>query len=150
MLLKISTQHFFMYWPGCPNGPEIEILYHKKPLNAGMGIQTGVFTNYRIDHKGSDFFNLNISFLFYFFRDIREYKSRVESYSREMLRKEAQIRDMTQRLENGDGSKFILFCISQGVPPKLTTSNWLQIIRSMVCQLFWDTHYLLYMYEKRE
>lgn len=35
--------------------------------------------------------------------DIREYKSRVESYSREMLRKEAQIRDMTQRLENGDG-----------------------------------------------
>jgi len=36
--------------------------------------------------------------------DIREYKSRVESYSREMLRKEAQIRDMTQRLENGDGS----------------------------------------------
>jgi len=36
--------------------------------------------------------------------DIREYKSRVESYSREMLRKEAQIRDMTQRLENGDGT----------------------------------------------
>merc|ERR1719461_1317236 len=36
--------------------------------------------------------------------DIREYKSRVESYSREMLRKEAQIRDMTQRLENGEGS----------------------------------------------
>merc|ERR1719361_1139141 len=35
--------------------------------------------------------------------DIREYKSRVESYSREMLRKEAQIRDMTQRLENGEG-----------------------------------------------
>ena len=35
--------------------------------------------------------------------DIREYKARVESYSREMLRKEAQIRDMQQRLENGDG-----------------------------------------------
>ena len=44
-----------------------------------------------------------------FFRDIREYKSRVESYSREMLRKEAQIRDMQQRLENGDGSKFSFF-----------------------------------------
>ena len=29
---------FFMYWPGCPNGPETEILYHQKPLNAGLGI----------------------------------------------------------------------------------------------------------------
>jgi len=35
--------------------------------------------------------------------EIREYKSRVESYSREMLRKEAQVRDLTQRLENGEG-----------------------------------------------
>ena len=43
-----------------------------------------------------------------FSRDIREYKSRVESYSREMLRKEAQVRDLQQRLENGDGSKFYL------------------------------------------
>ena len=25
---------FFMYWPGCPNGTETEILYHQKPLNA--------------------------------------------------------------------------------------------------------------------
>ena len=41
----------------------------------------------------------------YIFREIREYKSRVESYSREMLRKEAQVRDLTQRLENGEGSK---------------------------------------------
>ena len=56
---------------------------------------------------------------FSFFRDIREYKSRVESYSREMLRKEAQIRDMTQRLENGDGSKFILFCIFLGCPAQV-------------------------------
>ena len=45
--------------------------------------------------------------IYSYFRDIREYKSRVESYSREMLRKEAQIRDMTQRLENGEGSKSI-------------------------------------------
>ena len=29
---------FFMYWPGCPNGPETEIHYHQKPLNAGLGI----------------------------------------------------------------------------------------------------------------
>merc|ERR1719210_3097192 len=35
--------------------------------------------------------------------EIREYKSRVESYSREMLRKEAQCRDLQQRLENGEG-----------------------------------------------
>ena len=29
---------FFMYWPGCPNGPVTEIMYHQKPLNAGLGI----------------------------------------------------------------------------------------------------------------
>ena len=29
---------FFMYKPGCPNGPETEIPYHQKPLNAGLGI----------------------------------------------------------------------------------------------------------------
>ena len=43
--------------------------------------------------------------IYIIFREIREYKSRVESYSREMLRKEAQVRDLTQRLENGEGSK---------------------------------------------
>ena len=48
------------------------------------------------------FFNFHIYIIF---REIREYKSRVESYSREMLRKEAQVRDLTQRLENGEGSK---------------------------------------------
>ena len=32
---------FFMYWPGCPNGPETEIPYHQKPLNVGLGILTG-------------------------------------------------------------------------------------------------------------
>ena len=37
-LLIIGPQLFFMYWPGCPNGPETEILYHQKPLNAGLGI----------------------------------------------------------------------------------------------------------------
>ena len=29
---------FLMYWPGCPNGPETEILYHQNPLNAELGI----------------------------------------------------------------------------------------------------------------
>ena len=27
--------------PCCPNRPETEILYHQKPLDAGLGIQTG-------------------------------------------------------------------------------------------------------------
>ena len=31
-LLIISPQLFFMYWPGCPNGPETEIPYHQRPL----------------------------------------------------------------------------------------------------------------------
>ena len=42
-LLIISPQLFFMYWPGCPNGQETEIQYHQKPLNAGLGIQTGSY-----------------------------------------------------------------------------------------------------------
>ena len=37
-LLIIALNFFFMYWPGCPNGPETEILYHQKPLNAELGI----------------------------------------------------------------------------------------------------------------
>ena len=36
-LLIIGPQLFFMYWPGCPNSPETEILYHQKPLNAELG-----------------------------------------------------------------------------------------------------------------
>ena len=35
---------FFMYWRGCPNGPETEILYQQKPLNGGLGIQTGMLS----------------------------------------------------------------------------------------------------------
>ena len=37
-----------------------------------------------------------------FFRDTREFKSRVESYAREMLRKEQQIKELQARLENGE------------------------------------------------
>ena len=37
-LLIIGPKLFLMYWPGCPNGPKTEILYHQKPLNAGLGI----------------------------------------------------------------------------------------------------------------
>ena len=32
-----QPQTFFMYWPGCSNGPQTEILYLQKPLNAGLG-----------------------------------------------------------------------------------------------------------------
>ena len=39
-----------------------------------------------------------------------EYKGRVESYSREMLRKESQIKELQGRIETGDGCEY-LFCI---------------------------------------
>ena len=29
---------FFLYCPGCPNGPKTDIPHHQKPLNAGLGI----------------------------------------------------------------------------------------------------------------
>ena len=38
---------------------------------------------------------------------MKEYKSRVESYSREMLRKESQIKELQGRIEIGDGCKYI-------------------------------------------
>ena len=37
---------FFLYWPGCLNGPKTEIPYHQKSFNAGLGILTG----YRIQN----------------------------------------------------------------------------------------------------
>merc|ERR1719367_1541162 len=37
--------------------------------------------------------------------DTRDYKARVDSYSREMLRKEGQIRDLQTRLEQGEGMR---------------------------------------------
>ena len=43
-LLIIGPQLFFMYWPGCPNGPETCNPVPQKPLNAGLGIQTGIVT----------------------------------------------------------------------------------------------------------
>jgi hypothetical protein len=47
----------------------------------------------------------------FFIRDVREYKSRVESYSRELLRKEAQIKELQNRLENGEGSESAFFLL---------------------------------------
>ncbi len=50
---------------------------------------------------GAVFYTINSLSL----RDVSDFKSRVDSYSREILRKEAQIRDLQARLENGEGSK---------------------------------------------
>ena len=36
-----------------------------------------------------------------------EYKGRVESYSREMLRKESQIKELQGRIETGDGCEYL-------------------------------------------
>ena len=44
-------------------------------------------------------------------RDMNEYKGRVESYSREMLRKESQIKELQTRMETGDGRKLSLLSI---------------------------------------
>ena len=38
-----------------------------------------------------------------------DYKGRVESYSREMLRKESQIKELQTRMETGDGSKYYYY-----------------------------------------
>ena len=35
--MKETVQVKFQYWPGCQN-PKTEILYHQKPLYAGLGI----------------------------------------------------------------------------------------------------------------
>jgi hypothetical protein len=43
-----------------------------------------------------------------FIREMKEYKSRVESYSREMLRKESQIKELQGRIEIGDGCKYLI------------------------------------------
>ena len=37
-----------------------------------------------------------------------DYKGRVESYSREMLRKESQIKELQTRMEAGDGCEYLL------------------------------------------
>ena len=44
-----------------------------------------------------------------FCRDMMEYKGRVESYSREVLRKESQIKELQGRIETGDGCEYLVF-----------------------------------------
>lgn len=40
-----------------------------------------------------------------FYRDMREFKQRYESVSRENIRKDKQVRDLQIRLEAGEGCK---------------------------------------------
>ena len=42
-------------------------------------------------------------------RDMVEYKGRVESYSREVLRKESQIKELQGRIDTGDGCEYFPF-----------------------------------------
>ena len=55
-------------------------------------------------------------------RDMKDYKSRVESYSREMLRKDSQIKELQGRIETGDGCKYYITF-------HLTTSYLLTLIK---------------------
>ena len=42
MLLIIGPKLLFQYWLGSSNGPNTEIPYHQKLLNAGLGIRLGL------------------------------------------------------------------------------------------------------------
>ena len=43
---------------------------------------------------------------------MKEFKSRVDSYSREMLRKDSQIKELQGRIEVGDGCKYLFYFIN--------------------------------------
>lgn len=50
-----------------------------------------------------------------------DYKGRVESYSREMLRKESQIKELQTRMETGDGSEYQVIIIGISCPTHYST-----------------------------
>ena len=54
--------------------------------------------------------------LFFLSRDVSDYKTRVDAYSREILRKEATIRDLQARLENGEGSEYTVHFLGNALP----------------------------------
>ena len=86
-------RHFFQYWPGCPKGPKTEILYHQKPLIAGLGVYTGVL----------DVIKFNL--LLYLLR-LHMYKSKLDSrsfYYQEIHSRSATLTDRNlnvYRIEN--------------------------------------------------
>ena len=63
--------------------------------------------------------------------DVRDYKSRIEGYSREMLRKEAQIRDLQQMVDK-DGCKFTfsLLPVSKHIKPLLSRCPRIRVFGS--------------------
>lgn len=80
-------------------------------------------------------------------RDVREYKTRVDSYSREMLRKEQQIKELQSRLENGEGSKWKTEG-SQTLP--MASSSLFHVSPARITVVFSFSHALLpssFMYD---
>lgn len=57
----------------------------------------------------------NLSLLFCLCRDLRETRQRYDSVGSDMKRKEMQIRELQQRLENGEGCKSNLLFIRQSI-----------------------------------
>ena len=63
--------------------------------------------------------------------DVRDYKSRIEGYSREMLRKEAQIRDLQQMVDkDGCKSTFSLLPLSKHINPLLLRGSRVRVFGS--------------------
>lgn len=59
-----------------------------------------------------------------------DYKGRVESYSREMLRKESQIKELQTRMETGDGCKYIKNFLSPSKSSRnLFNSNFIFLLK---------------------
>lgn len=54
-------------------------------------------------------------FMFSQCRDLRETRQRYDSVGSDMKRKEMQIRELQQRLENGEGCKSNLYFIRQSI-----------------------------------
>ena len=62
-----------------------------------------------------------------------EYKGRVETYSREVLRKESQIKELQGRIETGDGCEYCPSCPSPLSPSLWPSSAYLHLPSSLPC-----------------
>lgn len=55
----------------------------------------------------SSFFICTIYFIsFYFFRELRDFKQRLDTMSHELKRKDMQVKELQARLDTGDGCKY--------------------------------------------
>ena len=67
-------------------------------------------------------------------RDMVEYKGRVESYSREVLRKESQIKELQGRIDTGDGCEYFPFFPQISLfLPIFSPLFWQNLQRSLPC-----------------